>query len=196
MSLKCNFSALKYCYNPDMTGKIGKTSFSVNKLGKFFYTYGKGRNNRFPVLEAAFDSVSAILNNERLRIFEDSNGKIIAGYAYKLRKNKLGDRSMYIDGLARDLENKSSKEIMTYVYDDIKKTAIKVKAKEITLFVYASDPRLKQNYSRLGFSEDKKCYVEKLYLMRVKTKDFLNNAYFKLRKLKELSGIKSVLQNK
>ena len=129
-----------------------------------------------------------------MRIINDSNNEIIAGYAYKLRKNSKGEKSIYIDGIARKISDNNSKKVMTDMYEDIKSTAKKHNAQEITLFSYATDRNLRHNYRRLGFKIDEKCIVEKLYLMRVRTKNFLNNTYFKLRKYKEALGVDSILR--
>lgn len=185
-------------YNPAIqNSQTIRSSLSVKKLFNFFQMYGKGRNEKVLNLRAFVDSFSAISNGCGLRIAEDKQGNILAGYTYKIRKNRLEERSMYIDGLARNLdENKKniSKNLMTEIYEDIKKTAIKKKVKEITLFVYAGENGLKRNYQRLGFKEDHRCNIEKVYLMRVRLEDFLNNTYFKCRKFKELINIKSFIQ--
>lgn len=188
----------KLTYNPIIKNQQPiRSSLSVKKFFKFFQVYRKGRNDRFLNLIAIVDTCSSMSNGCGLRIAEDSKGNILAGYTYKIRKNRLEERSMYIDGLARNLsddKNEISKNLMTKIYEDIKKTAIKKRVKEITLFVHAGDDGLKRNYKRLGFKEDHRCNIEKVYLMRVRLEDFLNNAYFKCRKFKELINIKSFIQ--
>lgn len=173
-----------------------KSSHSVKKFFNFFQIYGKGRKELFLNLRAIVDTCSSISNGCGLRIAEDSKGNILAGYTYKIRKNRLEERSMYIDGLARNLSDSKkdvSKNLMTEIYEDMKKTAIKKKVKEITLFVHAGEDGLKSNYKKLGFKEDHRCNIEKVYLMRVRLEDFLNNTYFKCRKFKELMNLKSFI---
>ena len=51
-----------------------------------------------------------------------------------------------------------------------------------------------RSYGRLGFTVDEKCFVEKLYLMRVRTEEFLKNKYFQIRKYKEVLGVDSILR--
>lgn len=175
-----------------------KSSLSPVKLFKFFEIYGRGRDENLLYLRTLQDSFSAMSRGCGLRIIEDENGNLLAGYTYKMRKNKLDEKSMYIDGLARNLsEDKKeiTKNLMTGVYEDIKKTAQKKKAKEVTLFVYAGENGLKKNYESLGFKEDAKCNIQKVYLMRVRVQDFLDNLYFKCRKYKETAGINSLLSN-
>ncbi|HIS37284.1 TPA: hypothetical protein IAC10_11780 [Candidatus Scatousia excrementigallinarum] len=191
-----NINALTYKPLTTNTYKM-KSSLSIKKLYKFFEMYGRGRNEKALHLRTFQDSLSAVTRGCGLRVMEDAEGNLLAGYTYKMRKNKLEEKSMYIDGLARNLsEDKKeiTKGIMTSVYEDIKQLAQKKKAREITLFVYAGERGLKKNYQRLGFYEDPKCNINKVYLMRVRTKDFINNLYFKCRKYKEALNIKSIIQ--
>ena len=191
-----NISALTYKPCPLNRYKM-KSSLSLKKLYRFFEMYGRGRNEKALHLRTVQNSVSAVTRGCGLRIIEDEKGNILAGYTYKIRKNKLEEKSMYIDGLARNLSDDKkdiTKDLMTQVYEDIKKTALKKKAKEVTLFVYAGENGLKKNYQRLGFYEDAKCNINKVYLMRVRLQDFLNNLYFKCRKYKEALNIKSMIQ--
>lgn len=202
MNLKCNFNGLRYIPPSKVGGGaasnscIAKTSRSFFKMCKFFDIYETGREASCPILYLFDDAVSAFFRKCKVRYFENDKGKMLAGYSYKMRKNHLGEKSMYIDGLARDLTDNTSKKIMPKVYEDIKKTAVEKEAKEITLFTYASDKYLRQNYEKLGFKVDEKCNAEKLYLMRVSTEKFINNIYFKVRKYKEALGLDSILKTK
>lgn len=202
MNLKCNLNGLRYIPPSKVGGGassnscIAKTSRSFFKLCNFFDIYETGRESSYPILFMLDDAVSAFFRKCKVRYFENDKGKMLAGYSYKLRKNRFGEKSMYIDGLARDLIDNTSKKIMPKVYEDIKKTAIKEEAKEITLFSYASDKYLRHNYEKLGFKTDERCIVEKLYLMRVRVEDFINNKYYQIRKYKEAVGLDSILRTK
>lgn len=184
MNLKCNLNGLQYI-PPSKVGSgassnscIAKSSRSFLKMCKFFDIYEIGREASYPILFLFDDAVSAFFRKCKVRYFENNKGKMLAGYTYKLRKNHLGEKSMYIDGLARDLTDNTSKKIMPKVYEDIKQTAKDKEVKEITLFSYASDKYLRYNYEKLGFKTDERCIVDKLYLMRVRVEDFINNKCF------------------
>ena len=185
-----NFSKLTYINNKKIS--IIKETRNPIRMGQFFDLYLKGRkeipNLWYIILHVDY----AYENLHKLRFLKDN--KILAGYTYKLRHNRLGERSLYIDGLAKDLKNPKSKNIMPKIYSDIKNTALKHKAKEITLFVYAQDKHLKNKYESLGFKQDTRTKIEDLDLMRVRTDDFLNNKYFKTLQYKSVTGIKSILQ--
>lgn len=143
----------------------------------YFDLYEKGRGTKsvryyFSMLQ---DLASGWCSNCRLKLMKDNNGNILAGYTYKLRKNRLGEKSMYIDSLARSKSKNldvKSKELMPKIYQDIKNTALAKKVKELTLFVYAGDNKLRKKYESLGFAEDIKVYVQKLYLLRVRIENF------------------------
>lgn len=202
MNLKCNLNGLRYI-PPSKLGEgacfnscIAKTSRSFFKMCKFFDIYETGRESSYPILFMLDDAVSAFFRKCKVRYFENDKGKMLAGYSYKLRKNHLGEKSMYIDGLARDFKDCSSKKIMSKVYEDIKQTAKDKEVKEITLFSYASDKYLRHNYEKLGFKTDERCIVDKLYLMRVRVEDFINNKCFQIRKYKEAVGLDSILRTK
>lgn len=136
--------------------------------------YERGRKVKSPFSSMIVDAMYAIFTNCRLKIFKNKKGDMLAGYSYMLRKN--------------------SKHVMTNVYEDIKSVAQKNNVKEITLFNYAKDKNLRHNYGRLGFTVDEKCFVEKLYLMRVRTEEFLKNKYFQIRKYKEALAVDSILR--
>lgn len=169
-------------------------SRSLIDFSKFFLMYERGRKVKSPFSSMIVDAMYAIFTNCRLKIFKNKKGDMLAGYSYMLRKNSKGEKSLYLDGLSRNLDNKNSKHVMTNVYEDIKSVAQKNNVKEITLFNYAKDKNLRHNYGRLGFTVDEKCFVEKLYLMRVRTEEFLKNKYFQIRKYKEALGVDSILR--
>ena len=159
--------------------------------------YEKERKESFRIFRIIENFISTTLQNFRLRVIENPKQEIIAGYTSKLRKNKLEEKSLFVECIARkrNQENKiDTKNQMTYLYEDIKKTAKKKKAQEITLFVHADETNLRHNYENLGFKIDKKCKVEKMYLMRARVKDFLNTQYFKTRKYKAAAGVDSILR--
>lgn len=200
MNININTNNLKYALNTSANKnhaalKPMRTSFSLSKLSEFINMYTTTRKEAFPTLKNILYFIETICSNKRLRILENDKGEIIAGYTYKLRKNKLEEKSLYIDGLARNRNNPVSKSVMTNVYNDIKKFAEKKKRKEITLFVYVKERRLRDNYQKLGFEIDHKCNLEKVYLLRVRLENFLNNGYFKLREYKEARGLNNIIQN-
>lgn len=200
MKININTNNLKYALNTSANKnhaalKPMRTTFSLNKLYDFFDIYSRSRKEVFPKLKTIIYSVDTVFTNTHLRVLENKDGNIIAGYTYKYRKNKLEEKSLYIDGLARNTDNPISKTIMTQVYNDIKNLAIRKKIKEITLFVHAGERRLRDNYHNLGFETDHKCRIEKAYLLRVRVEKFLNNEYFKTRKYKEALGLNNIIQN-
>ena len=84
---------------------------------------------------------------------------------------------------------------MIDIYDDMKKLAIKNNAKEITLFVFARDTKLRKNYESLGFVLDEKSEIPRAYVMRARVDKFLNNVYYKFRKYKALLNISSIFDD-
>lgn len=202
MEIKKLQNGLKYCPTiPSSNGKVGKailkTTFSPKKLIEFFDIYGKERKEKFHYVKVFENFLSTVLLNFRLRAIDTKEQSILAGYTFKIRENKLEEKSMFVECLARkrnDDKKEVTKKLMTKIYEDIKKTAVRKKAEEITLFVYADESRLRHNYEKLGFKIDNKCKVEKMYLLRVRVSDFINNLYFKTRKYKESLGLDSILR--
>lgn len=145
------------------------------KLFQMMKLYSNERKDRFINLEALLNSFNSIFTRCKLRFIKDELGNLIAAYTYKLRKNRLNQKSMYIDVLVRDRENLCSKEIMPYIYQDIKQIAKSNNAEELTLFSLANDTALRSNYEQLGFKKDERVWVTGGYVMRVRTNDFLKN---------------------
>lgn len=143
----------------------------------YFGVYEKGRGTTSFRYYAAMlhDLANGFFSNCKLRLIKDEKGNILAGYTYYFRKNKLGEKSMYIDSLARSKSSElgpKSKTLMPKIYEDVKNTALAKKVKELTLFVYAGDNKLRRKYESLGFAEDTKVFVQKLYLLRVRIENF------------------------
>lgn len=174
-----------------------KKSSSPITLWKHFQVYESGREGNKKFFSILYDVLDSVFNFRSLKVVKNEKGDVLAGFTYKLRKNKMDERSVYVDSIARNQKaefNDYTKTLMTSVYSEIKKTAAVKKAKEITLFVYSGEKHLRQNYERLGFKIDNKCDVKKVYLMRTPIDKFLNNKYFKCRMLKEALGVDSMLR--
>lgn len=169
-----------------------KQNYSPLTLYNFFRLYSNTRHERWRLINPLSYMIDCISRFYKLRVVKDENGKILAGYTYKFRKNRLDEKSMFIDALARNKSQKNNsktKNLMPQIYDDIKKMALKHKAEEITLFVKANDRKVRKNYEKLGFKIDETCDIERAYVMRTRVKNFLETAYFKARKLKSSLGI-------
>ena len=145
------------------------------ELYRMMKMYSTERKESYPIIRAIINSLDIMLANYKMRLAKDNSGKILAAYTYNMRKNRFNEKSMHIDALVRNRKNPESKEIMPEIYNDMKKIANNKNAKELTLFNYATDKGLRANYSKLGFKIDESVYILKAYVMRVKTKDFLNN---------------------
>ena len=142
-------------------------------LYKMMKMYSQERKEIFPYIRAILNSIDTILNNCKMRLIKDKFGNIIAAYTYRLRKNRLGQKSMYIDSLVRNLKKPESKDSMKHIYKDMKDIAQKKKAEEMTLFSGINDTALRNKYESLGFNKDEKTFIYGGYFMKVKTKDFL-----------------------
>lgn len=149
-----------------------KNSRNPVELYKMMKMYSKERKDRFPYFEAALNSLNSILNNCKMRIIKDEFGNLLAAYTYKLRKNRLEQKSMFIDALVRNRTNPQSKQLMTDVYQDMKQIAAKKKAQELTLYSVSNDKALRAKYEKLGFKKDESVQITGGYIMRVKTPDF------------------------
>ena len=183
-------------YIPKPVNKpVVKDSASILDMMKFFDVYISSRKENLSRLRNFEYSMHSFLSNCRVKTFKDANGNFLAGYTYNMRKTTLGKPNMYIDGFARDVNNENSKEIMTDVYTDIKKTAIKNKADELSLFVFAIERKLRKNYENLGFKIDNLINIEKVYFMTVKVDKFLDTTFFKTKRYKESVGIDFIIQN-
>lgn len=142
-------------------------------LYKMMKMYSQERKEIFPYIRAILNSIDTILNNCKMRLIKDEFGNIIGAYTYRLRKNRLGQKSMYIDVLVRNFKIPESKDSMHRIYKDMKDIAQKKKAEEMTLFSGINDTALRHKYESLGFNKDEKTFIYGGYFMKVKTKDFL-----------------------
>lgn len=184
-------------FNYKKSQSLNKT-FSPIKLYKFYNLYSSERHETFRFINPIIYSLDSIFNNCRYRYIGDESGNLLAGYVYKFRKNLRDEKSLFIDALARNKNLKSDKltrNLMIQIYDDIKKLAIKNDAKEITLYVFARDTKLRKNYESLGFILDEKSEIPRAYVMRARVDKFLNNAYYKFRKYKALLNISSIFDD-
>ena len=145
------------------------------ELFRLMRMYSKERKEKYVYINAIANCINAILTNCRVKVMKDKMNNFIAGYTYRLRKNRMWQKSMYIDALVRNFNHPHSKESMETIYHDIKSTARDKNAEEITLFSLLDDIELRKRYERLGFKKDEKTFINGGYIMRVKTKDFLDN---------------------
>ena len=152
-----------------------KSSKNPLKLYNAMKIYSKERNEKAPFYKAFINSINTILNNCKMRYINNENGDLSAAYTYKLRKNSLGKKSMYIDILVRDKTNNQSKTAINKIYSDIKQIANKNKVKELTLFVNLNDSGLIKKYEELGFHKDEKLFIHGGYIMRANPEKFLSN---------------------
>lgn len=150
-----------------------KSTRNPISLYKMMKIYSQERKEIFPYFQAILNSIDTMLNNCKMRLIKDEFGNIIAAYTYRLRKNRLGQKSMYIDALVRNFKKHESKNSMNHIYKDMKDIAQKKKAEEMTLFSGINDTALRSKYESLGFNKDEKTFIYGGYFMRVKTKDFL-----------------------
>lgn len=163
--------------NPYLSKKVPTIQSTRNpvELFKMMKMYSKERKEKLPFFQAVINSLDSMLNNCKMRIIKDELGNLVAAYTYRLRKNRLSQKSMYIDALVRNRNNKQSKEIMDNVYQDMKNIAKNRKVEELTLFSKATEKDLRKKYEKLGFRKDEKVDVTGAYLMRVKLEEFLSN---------------------
>lgn len=145
------------------------------KMYNMMKLYSRERSEKFPCLQALLHTFYAICTKCKLKAVKDNCGKLLAAYTYKLRKNRKGEKSLYINTLVRKRDIKNSKKIMKDLYNDIKVTAQHSDAKELTLFSELKDTKLQENYEKLGFKKDHKVFIHGGYIMRVRTKDFLKD---------------------
>lgn len=151
-----------------------KSSKNPVELYKMMKLYSFERKEKYPVLEALLNSLNSILTNCKMRLIKDKTGNLLAAYTFKLRKNRLGKESVYIDALVRNRTEKKSKSLMPYIYQDMKNIALENKAKELTLYSPTSDKALQKNYEKLGFKKDERTWITGGYIMRVNINDFLS----------------------
>lgn len=156
--------------------------------------YSKERKDNLVNFRAFINAADSLISRCGLRVIKDEDGSLLAAYTYKLRKNKLEQKSIYIDALARD-RSKNTKSLMPRIYSDMKNIAIKKNASELTCFSVAKDKHLRTMYEKLGFRIDPKVDIFQSYLMRSPVNNFLNSAWFKLEQYKGVLGINNLLQS-
>lgn len=144
-------------------------------LYRMMKLYSKERHEKFPNLEAVVNSIDSMSRMCGMRVLKDKFGNLLAAYTYKIRTNRMSQKSMFIDVLVRNRKNPESKNIMNNIYQDIKDLAIKKEAKEITLFSIAKDRALRSRYEKLGFQKDESVDIDRGYIMRVKVQEFFKN---------------------
>lgn len=155
--------------------------------------YSKERNNTFPNITAVVNLIDTLLSGCKLRAVKDEAGNLLAGYTYRFRRNKLEQKSLFIDALARK-RNQNTKQFMPQIYNDMKNIATKKKAEEITLFSVVKDASLRAKYEKLGLQIDPKVDILNAYLMRSPVKKFLSSEWFKNEQYKSILGIDSILR--
>lgn len=160
---------------------------------KMMKMYSIERKNKHPNLFAIFNGLDSFLSGCGLRTIKDESGNLLAAYTYKFRKNKLEQKSMFIDALARE-RSKNTKPLMHRIYSDMKNLAQKKKAEELTCYSVALDRGLRAKYEKLGFKIDSKVDIPKGYIMRSPITRFLNSKWFKTEQYKNLLGIDSILR--
>lgn len=142
-------------------------------LYKMMKMYSKQRKELFPLFRAVVNSLDSMFNNCSMRVIKDDIGNLLAAYTYRFRKNRLEQKSLYIDALVRNFDNLDSKNLIDDVYTDMKNIAHNRNAQELTLFSKADERALRGKYEKLGFIKDEKSNVFGGYIMRVKTEEFL-----------------------
>lgn len=152
---------------------IIKSTRNPLELYKMMEMYTTERKERFPYLKIFLNCIDSMVFNCKMRIIKDEFGNLLAGYTYRLRKNRLGQKSLYIDALVRNRQNNASKEVMNSVYQDMKNIAESKKAEELTLFSVAKEKDLRKNYEKLGFKKDESVDITGAYVMRAKIWEFL-----------------------
>lgn len=172
--MKINFQNVAV-YNTPIKYTLKNTRNPLD-LYKMMSLYSHERKESFPHLRVLFYTIDTIFHNCKMRVAKDSFGKIIAAYTYRLRKNRLDEKSFYVDALVRNLQHNESKNLMPVIYRDMKAMAQRKKAKELTLFSGVLDKNLRKKYERLGFQKDERVYVYGGYIMRTKIDKFLQNA--------------------
>lgn len=160
---------------------------------KLMKMYSVERQENFPNISAFIYSVDSMLSGCSLRAVKDESGNLLAAYTYRLRKNKLEQKSLYIDALVRD-RSKNTKPLMHRIYSDMKNTAQNKKAEELTCFSVSKDKALRAKYEKLGFRIDPKVDILHAYLMRSPIKNFLNSKWFKNEQYKGFLGLDSILR--
>ena len=178
-------------YNPPKL-KI-KNSKNPADYFKVMKMYSVERKEKFSNILAFIYSIDSLLSGCGLRAIKDECGNILAAYTYRLRKNKLEQKSMYIDSLARD-RSKNTKPLMHRIYSDMKNIAIKKEAEELTCFSVIKDKALRAKYEKLGFKTDPKVDILHAYLMRSPIKNFLTSKWFQNEQYKGLLGLDSILR--
>jgi len=124
-----------------------------------------------------------------LRTIKDNSNNLLVAYTYRLRKNKLEQKSLYIDALVRN-RSENTKPLMCRIYNDMKNIALKKQAKELTCYSVSSDKALRSKYEKLGFKIDPKVDILHGYIMRCPIKEFANSKWFQAEYYKEMLGIK------
>lgn len=71
--------------------------------------YSKERHEKLPYLKAIFNCIDSMVHNCKMRIIKDNSGEILASYTYCFKKNRLGEKSMFIDALVRNRKKQDSK---------------------------------------------------------------------------------------
>lgn len=144
-------------------------------LYRMMKMYSQERKENIPFLRALLYSLDSIRYNCKMRIIKDDFGGILASYTYRFRKNSLDQKSMFIDVLVRNFKSLESKNLMGFIYRDMKNIAEKKNVQELTLLSAASDFALRKKYEKLGFKKDESIDIYKGYVMRTKIEDFLKN---------------------
>lgn len=160
---------------------------------KLMKMYSVERQEKFPNISAFIYSLDSILSGCGLRAVKDESGHLLAAYTYRLRKNKLEQKSLYIDALVRD-RSKNTQPLMHRIYSDMKNTAQNKKAEELTCFSVSKDKALRAKYEKLGFRIDPKVDILHAYLMRSPIKNFLNSKWFQNEQYKGFLGLDSILR--
>ena len=151
-----------------------KSTRNPVELYKMMKMYSKEREEKLPYLKAIIYCFDSMIYNCTMRLIKDDLGNMLAAYTYRMRKNRLEQKSMYIDALVRNRHNNTSKEVMENIYQDMKSIAESKKAEELTLFSMAKEKDLRKKYEKLGFRKDESVDVEGAYVMRAKIGDFLS----------------------
>lgn len=159
-------------YQPINKIEIKSTRNPVD-LYKMMKMYSQERKEIFPWIHAVLNCIDTMLCNCKMRIVKDDCGNLLASYTYKFIKNEFGQKSMYLDALVRNRKRQESKNVINYIYKDMKKIATDKQAKELTLYSKANEKALRRKYEQLGFKNDERNSIEKAYFMRVPTIDFL-----------------------
>ena len=68
---------------------IIKSTRNPLELYKMMKMYTTERKERFPYLKAFFNCIDSMAFNCKMRVIKDEFGNLLAGYTYRLRKNRL-----------------------------------------------------------------------------------------------------------